>query len=305
MRRAFVFLPVALASLAASALASQPSAAPVAAPPAPPSVAGSWRGAVVISPGEREIDVRVELKSAAGGWQGEMSVPSQDVWHKPLEAVVVDGANVSWIYKDSDGVSQEMGAVSPDGKSITGEHREQGKTYQLQLARVDPAVGDPRVTDLATLDDLKGIFNGDRGTTRLILILAPSCGLCQDGAGMVERRVLERLRDRKVAVYVLWVPISKLDTRALADRAAALLTDSRGRHFWTGDQQIAQAFAKPLGLARGPAWDVYLVYGPDALWTDGVPAPAAYMHRLGNDLPRERRFNALKLADEVAGIARR
>ena len=31
----------------------------------------------------------------------------------------------------------------------------------------------------------------------------------------------------------------------------------------------------------GPAWDVYLFYGKDALWTDGPPEPAEWMHQLG------------------------
>ncbi len=113
------------------------------------------------------------------------------------------------------------------------------------------------------------------------------------------------LRDRQLAVYVLWVPISKLDTRARAEKAAALVSDPRVRHFWTADLEIAKAFAGPLGLAHGPAWDVYLVYRPGVQWQAGVPAPDTYMHRLGDDLPRERHFNALKLADEVAEIASR
>jgi hypothetical protein len=48
-----------------------------------------------------------------------------------------------------------------------------------------------------------------------------------------------------------------------------------------------------------PAWDVFLVYGPEASWQGpNPPAPGFYMHRSG-ELPKALSFNANKLADAV------
>ena len=54
-----------------------------------------------------------------------------------------------------------------------------------------------------------------------------------------------------------------------------------------------------------PAWDVYYVYGRDAIWKDELPSiPAYYMHQL-HSLPPERMLNDSKLAEEMISYSNR
>ena len=50
------------------------------------------------------------------------------------------------------------------------------------------------------------------------------------------------------------------------------MPDPRVTHFWDGDAEIGQWFAKQVDGYEGIAWDVYYLYGPDATWeTDPSP----------------------------------
>jgi hypothetical protein len=53
---------------------------------------------------------------------------------------------------------------------------------------------------------------------------------------------------------------------------ADLLVDGRARHYWDGDRKLGLAVARMLGLGGGAAWDIFLVYGPDAKWGDAPEA---------------------------------
>ena len=50
---------------------------------------------------------------------------------------------------------------------------------------------------------------------------------------------------------------------------ADLLVDKRARHYWDAKTRLGRYVAELLGHGdRTPAWDIYLVYGPDATWGD-------------------------------------
>lgn len=272
-------------------------------------LAGRWDGTIFVKPGESEVDITVEFTRAHdGSWSGVMSVPTQSVKRKRVEEVVFEPpGTVSWIYRDNFGVSLLTGTLSADGRTMNGKHQEQGQTYPFQLSRATPGSESPApaLSDLAGAEQLRTQFNRDAGKTRLVLILAPSCGLCYEGARLVERHVLNKLAKEDLGVYVIWTPISKHDNRQRAVDATFHVTDPRARHFWDGSAEVQRSFSTPLGLGDTPAWDVFLVYGPGKRWEGGAaPAPDTYMHRLGKALPRERTLNALHLADEVEKILR-
>ena len=50
------------------------------------------------------------------------------------------------------------------------------------------------------------------------------------------------------------------------------MPDSRVIHFWDGDLQVGQWFAKQVDGFEGISWDTYYLYGPDATW-EAVPSP--------------------------------
>lgn len=50
---------------------------------------------------------------------------------------------------------------------------------------------------------------------------------------------------------------------------AELLVDARAKHYWDGDRDLGHEVGRILGRGDGrAAWDVFLVYGPDATWGD-------------------------------------
>jgi hypothetical protein len=50
------------------------------------------------------------------------------------------------------------------------------------------------------------------------------------------------------------------------------MPDPRVTHFWDGETQIGQWFAKQVDGYDGVAWDAYYLYGPNAVWAS-VPSP--------------------------------
>lgn len=269
---------------------------------------GRWAGTIFVKPGESEVDIIVDFTRAKNGsWSGVMSVPGQSVSRSRLEEVVfVPPGTVSWVYRDNAGVSVLTGTLSSDGRALTGEHQEQGQKYAFSLHRVAPGSEPkrPSLVDLSGAQEFRTLFNHDAGRIRLVLILAPSCGLCYEGARMVERYVLDAMPGQDLGVYVIWTPISKHDSRQRAVDATFHLPDPRARHFWDKSLEIQRSFSAPLGLKESPAWDVYLVYGPGERWTGAVPAPDLYMHRLGSDLPRDLILNGPRFAAEVKKLLR-
>ena len=52
------------------------------------------------------------------------------------------------------------------------------------------------------------------------------------------------------------------------------MPDTRVIHFWDGDLQVGQWFAKQVDGFEGISWDTYYLYGPEATW-ETVPSPLA------------------------------
>lgn len=72
-------------------------------------------------------------------------------------------------------------------------------------------------------------------------------------------------------MYAVWVPFSG-GTSDAADVSRRVLPDPRVVQFWDGSALTSEWFAKNVDHSLGPAWDVYYLYGPDAMWID-VPEP--------------------------------
>jgi hypothetical protein len=63
-----------------------------------------------------------------------------------------------------------------------------------------------------------------------------------------------------------WIPALPSDANP---RVADLLVDRRATHYWDGERKLGLAVGRMLGLGRGNfAWDIFLVYGPNAKWGD-------------------------------------
>jgi hypothetical protein len=104
---------------------------------------------------------------------------------------------------------------------------------------------------------------------------------------------------------VVWVPKSEGAREDVAD-AMAFVPDPRAAHFWDARGALMRSYDRVLGLGED-AWDIYMVYGPDARWPAGAapPAPAYWMHQLGErEAPRVRGpyLDAAVFADRVRAL---
>jgi hypothetical protein len=113
---------------------------------------------------------------------------------------------------------------------------------------------------------------------------------------------LGRIADPRLAAFVVWVP--KVGA-AEGDVAAAtrVVPDARARHYWDGTGAMLRAFRPPLDLDRD-AWDLYLLYGPEARW-DGAtpPRPRFWMHQL--DVSHAPHFDAAVFAARTRALLAR
>lgn len=110
-------------------------------------------------------------------------------------------------------------------------------------------------------------------------------------------------------VHVVWLPVLRSDTPETASEASADLAPAPLRAWWLSNNNPAEAFAPAIGLQRNHlAWDIVLVYGPDARWEGSTPpTPAAWWHQLGGEDPTRKMGPDLeaRLLEAVNGLKAR
>jgi hypothetical protein len=86
-------------------------------------------------------------------------------------------------------------------------------------------------------------------------------------------------KDADVRGYAVWVP--KFAGREWnVSRASTFISDPRVSHYWDGSGLLVHAYSSVLGIGRD-AWDMFLVYGPQARWEGREPPrPDFWMHQL-------------------------
>jgi hypothetical protein len=86
----------------------------------------------------------------------------------------------------------------------------------------------------------------------------------------VHNQLLVQYSSEELRVYAVWLPMLWGDARERWN--GTTMPDTRVIHFWDGDLQVGEWFAKQVDGFEGVAWDVYYLYGPDATW-DTIPMP--------------------------------
>jgi hypothetical protein len=115
--------------------------------------------------------------------------------------------------------------------------------------------------------------------------------------------VLERIKDERVRVYVVWVPMLKTDAERAVPGAMKRLPDGRVSHYWDSKGELPEAYKSILPTKREgtheliKAWDVYMLFPGDRKWKEKPPRPAYWMHQL--PLDPKLRFDGETLATEV------
>lgn len=86
--------------------------------------------------------------------------------------------------------------------------------------------------------------------------------------------MLVRYPRADLAALVVWVPMRGAAEKDVPD-AVATIPDRRARHFWDATGEAMRLFSPVLQIRDNlPAWDIYLLSGPDARWEAGAPPPA-------------------------------
>jgi hypothetical protein len=169
----------------------------------------------------------------------------------------------------------------------------------LALVGCTRAAGDQRATaTYVNLDDqatqLREDFNRGKGSVRLLFVVDPICPGCLRGLDDMNRDLLADTRDPRLVTFVVHEPVLGaarlapwIRTTASQDvpAAAALLHNPNVRHYWNGSGEFGRLLSDSVDLegtgGRVYAWDVWLLYGPDATWSGaGPPRPLLLMHQL-------------------------
>jgi hypothetical protein len=156
---------------------------------------------------------------------------------------------------------------------------------------------------------LREDFNRDHGNVRLVFLVDPICPECLRGLADMGDDLLANLSSSApVKVYVVFEPVIGGQAKDIA-AAAALLRSPTSKLYWnpTGDfgRQMSHVLHYWNGHEWVYAWDTYLIYRPDAIWSAATPPePAFLMHQLGG-LPHTPQFphlDARAFAAQVHGM---
>lgn len=100
---------------------------------APATPAGRWSGAIA-SP-TTNLQVQIDLRKTASGWTGDITIPAQNTLDKELAGIEVDGPMVKFEIPRTPGRPTFRGTLSADGKKISGDFTQSGRTFPFTLDR--------------------------------------------------------------------------------------------------------------------------------------------------------------------------
>jgi len=94
-------------------------------------------------------------------------------------------------------------------------------------------------------------------------------------------KILKSVRDDRLRAYVVWLPIFGGDFRGEARKLSKSFPDKRVSYFLDPESLTGTMWERTLTTHREIAWDVYLLYGPEARWEGDTPEPPdLWRHRL-------------------------
>ncbi|HEX3915642.1 MAG TPA: hypothetical protein VHW71_19265 [Steroidobacteraceae bacterium] len=132
---------------------------------------------------------------------------------------------------------------------------------------------------------LRDDFNRDQGFVRLLFVVDPICPECLRGLADMGHDVLAKLpKDARIKVYVVHDPVIGGASKDIP-AAAELLHTALARNYWDPSGDFGRQMAQVLSLLHGTrpvyAWDVWMIYPPNAVWNaKDPPRPAFLMHQL-------------------------
>jgi hypothetical protein len=90
----------------------------------------------------------------------------------------------------------------------------------------------------------------------------------------VAQNILQRYREARLGVYVVWVQRWALDSRDEIDGAGMI--DPRVTHLWDAGDVVGEAFLDGFGVDLGGLdYDFFLLFDRDATWRASPPRPVS------------------------------
>ena len=133
---------------------------------------------------------------------------------------------------------------------------------------------------------LRDDFNAAKGAVRVLFVVDPTCPGCLRGLDDVNKDLLSKTDDPRLQTFIVHVPVlTPSPTEEDVPEAATLVRNDHVHHYWNPSGSFGWELSKAAGLKHGEesvyAWDVWLIYGPDAVWDGaGPPQPQRLMHQL-------------------------
>ncbi len=142
---------------------------------------GHWEGAIQVNnPNDGsvvQLSMDVDLaKTGNGDFEGAISIPQQNLKDRPLSNVAVAGQSVRFQIMLSDaGDNTFKGALSADGKSISGDLTHSGASLPFSLTRTGGSRIEPPARSTPIGKELEGTWNGtlnvDAKQLRIVLTM--------------------------------------------------------------------------------------------------------------------------------------
>ncbi|HAS24739.1 MAG TPA: hypothetical protein DCR64_04080 [Vibrio sp.] len=128
------------------------------------------------------------------------------------------------------------------------------------------------------LSQLKEQFNKDKGKTRVVAILGPTCGGCLVGMRDVNNALLEKEKDNPdLVTYLVYVPTLGATEKDIAN-TKGLITTNRAYEYWDETGETGKEFQSKLGL-NDYIWDAWFAFDGDAQWDQTIPDDYYWMRR--------------------------
>jgi hypothetical protein len=133
--------------------------------------------------------------------------------------------------------------------------------------------GQPEMVRLtpANFGALRDAFNAARDQPRLVVLMAPTCPVCLQGASALQR-VLTAQSDPRLRVFVVWEPVLATDWGAPSTFTLRRISDSRAQQYWDRGRLLSKAMGEKDNSSI--VWDHALVYPKGAVWQDAPPKPS-------------------------------
>lgn len=139
---------------------------------------------------------------------------------------------------------------------------------------------------------LRDAFNRAKGAVRLVFLIDPICPYCLKGLKDLDTAVLApHASDTLLQTFVINTPVLGATEKDTAN-TCSLVHNKHVTQYWDPNQEMGTLFSQALGMTFGEkevyAWDVWLVYGPNAEWSGAVPPKADFlMHQLPDLMGRD------------------